>query len=30
MVNLHTPNPGRDDAVPALAVRWIVESPATS
>jgi hypothetical protein len=30
MVNLHTPNPGRDDAVPAFAVRWIVESPATS
>jgi hypothetical protein len=25
-VNLHTPNPGRDEAVPAFAVSWIVEA----
>ena len=27
-VNLHTPNPGRDEAVPSFAVRWILEAPA--
>jgi hypothetical protein len=28
MVNLRTPNPGRDGAVPRFAVRWILETPA--